>query len=475
MKNSITKNYIYNLVYQILLIILPIITTPYLARTIGPNGTGIYSYTISIVTYFILFGSLGIAMYGQREIAFNHKNKENRTRVFVSVFLLRVITMSISMIMFYFLFARTGEYSTYYKILLLEMFANVIDISWFYQGMEEFKKTATRNIIVKLLSVICIFIFVKTPNDVGKYLGIYVGTTLFGNLVLWFGLRKYISKIQFKNLNILKHLRETIALFIPQIAIQVYTVLDKTMIGAISNNMTEVGYYEQSQKIIKILLTLITALGTVMMPRIAKLYADGDKEEIKKYMYKTFQFVFMLAFPLVLGIISISKKFVPVFFGQGYNPVVNLLNITSLIIIFIGFSNVTGSQYLLSIKRQKEFTISVICGAITNVILNSILIPNFKSLGACIGTVVAEGVVTAVQLYFVRKEFSIMKILKCSIKYCVAAICMFAVSFSIGLFIKSNIYSILVQVALGATIYFMILLITKDSLIVDIKSRILHK
>ena len=475
MKNSITKNYLYNLVYQILLIILPIITTPYLARTIGPHGTGIYSYTISIVTYFILFGSLGIAMYGQREIAFNHKNKENRTRVFTSVFLLRVITMSVSMILFYFMLARTGEYSTYYKILLLEMFANVIDISWFYQGMEEFKKTATRNIIVKLLSVICIFIFVKTPNDVGKYLGIYVGTTLFGNLVLWFGLRKYISKIQFKNLNILKHLRETIALFIPQIAIQVYTVLDKTMIGAITNNMTEVGYYEQSQKIIKILLTLITALGTVMMPRIAKLYADGDKEEIKKYMYKTFRFVFMLAFPLVLGIISISEKFVPIFFGQGYDPVVNLLNITSLIIIFIGFSNVTGSQYLLSIKRQKEFTISVICGAITNVILNSILIPNFKSLGACIGTVVAECIVAVIQLYYVRKQFGIIKILKSSTKYLIGAICMFVVSFLVGITIKSNIYALVIQILSGAIVYFVFLLIAKDSIIIELKNRILHK
>lgn len=473
MKKSIAKNYLYNLTYQILVIILPIITAPYLARTLGPEGTGTYSYTISIVTYFILFGSLGIAMYGQREIAFHQEDKKEKANIFFGIFILRCITMIISMIAFYFIFARTGEYSTYYKILLLEMFANIIDISWFYQGIEEFKKTATRNIIVKLLSVVCIFIFIKNPNDVAKYLGIYVGTTLLGNLALWINIKKYIGKIKFENLNLKKHLKSTIALFIPQIAIQVYTVLDKTMIGAILNDMTEVGYYEQSQKIIKILLTIITSLGTVMMPRIAKCYADGKKEEIKEYMYKTFRFVFMLAFPLVFGIISVSKDFVPMFFGDGYEPVVQLINITSLIILFIGFSNVTGSQYLLATKKQKEFTISVICGAVVNAVLNYILISKFKALGACIGTVIAEFTVTCVQIYFVRNDFSILKILKSLLKYLVSSLCMFAISIIIGNVIDSKIISICVQAITGVTIYFGILCITKDSMMQELKRKIL--
>lgn len=473
MKKSIAKNYLYNLTYQILVIILPIITAPYLARTLGPEGTGTYSYTISIVTYFILFGSLGIAMYGQREIAFHQEDKKEKANIFFGIFILRCITMIISMIAFYFIFARKGEYSTYYKILLLEMFANIIDISWFYQGIEEFKKTATRNIIVKLLSVVCIFIFIKNPNDVAKYLGIYVGTTLLGNLALWINIKKYIGKIKFENLNLKKHLKSTIALFIPQIAIQVYTVLDKTMIGAILNDMTEVGYYEQSQKIIKILLTIITSLGTVMMPRIAKCYADGKKEEIKEYMYKTFRFVFMLAFPLVFGIISVSKDFVPMFFGDGYEPVVQLINITSLIILFIGFSNVTGSQYLLATKKQKEFTISVICGAVVNAVLNYILISKFKALGACIGTVIAEFTVTCVQIYFVRNDFSILKILKSLLKYLVSSLCMFAISIIIGNVIDSKIISICVQAITGVTIYFGILCITKDSMMQELKRKIL--
>ncbi|MBE5805351.1 MAG: flippase [Clostridiales bacterium] len=471
MKKSIASNYLYNLAYQILVIMLPIITTPYLARTLGPEGTGTYSYTISIVTYFILFGSLGIAMYGQREIAFYQDNKKKKTNIFISIVILRSLTMSISMIIFYYIFARTGEFSIYYRILLLEMLANIIDISWFYQGIEEFKKTACRNIFVKLLSVVCIFIFIKGPNDIYKYISIYVATTLLGNLALWINIKNYIDKISFKNLNLKRHLKSTIVLFIPQIAIQIYTVLDKTMIGAILNDMTEVGYYEQSQKIIKILLTIITSLGTVMMPRVAKCYAEGKSDEIKEYMYKTFRFVFFLAFPMIFGIVSVSKDFIPLFLGEGYEPVIKLTNISSIIILFIGFSNVTGTQYLLATKKQKEFTISVIFGAIVNAILNYILIPKFKSLGACIGTIFAELIVSVVQVYFIRKDFNINKIFKSALVYIVYSIIVFVVSCFISNIISSTIVSICVQIIISSIVYLGILYVKKDIILQIIKNR----
>lgn len=383
MNKSITKNYIYNLIYQILIILMPIITTPYLARTLGAESTGVYSYTISIVTYFILFGSLGLAMYGQREIAFLQDDVKKRSKVFYELLLLRFITMTISMILFYFIYGRQGEYSIYYRILLIEMIANALDISWFFQGIENFKKTAIRNIIIKIISVICIFHFIKVPSDISKYLFIYVLTTLLGNVSLWIDIQKYIVKVPLKSLEILKQIRPTLALFVPQIAIQVYTVLDKTMIGSITNNMSEVGFYEQTQKIVKILLTIITSLGTVMMPRIAKCYVDGNVEQIKSYMYKTFKFVYMLAFPLIFGLIAVTDRFVPLFFGQGYDEVKILMKVLCFIILFIGMSNVIGSQYLISTKKQKQFTISVVCGAIVNLIFNLILIRQYQALRCC--------------------------------------------------------------------------------------------
>lgn len=471
MNKSITKNYIYNLVYQILIIIMPIITTPYLARTLGAEGTGIYSYTISIVTYFILFGSLGLALYGQREIAFVQDDVKKRSKIFFELVILRFFTMSISMILFYFTFGRNGEYALYYKILLLEMFANCIDISWFFQGIENFKKTATRNIVVKILSVISIFIFIKNENDVAKYLLIYVLTTFLGNASLWIGIKKYITKVNFKELKIFSQLKPTIQLFIPQIAIQVYTVLDKTMIGGMTGDMAEVGYYEQTQKIVKILLTVITSLGTVMMPRIAKCFAEGEIKQIKNYMNKSFQFVYMLAFPLVFGIIAVSDNFVPLFFGQGYEKVKILMKIMSFIILFIGLSNIIGSQYLLSTKNQKQYTTSVVCGAIVNVIFNFILIRFYKSIGAVIATVIAECVVTSVQFFFIRKEFNILKIIKLSKNYLISALIMFAITIIIDILIESNLLGIIIQVVFGGILYFTVLLLKKDALLIELKQK----
>ena len=368
-----------------------------------------------------------------------------------------------------------GDYALYYRILLLEMFANCIDISWFYQGLENFKKTALRNIVVKLISVVSIFIFIKNENDVAKYLLIYVLTTLLGNASLWLGIKKYIVKIKIKDLHILKQLKPTVYLFIPQIAIQVYTVLDKTMIGTITNNMSEVGYYEQTQKIIKILMTIITSLGTVMMPRIAKCYAEGAQDKIKEYMKNTFRFVYLLAFPMIFGIIAVSNSFVPFFFGDGYEKVKLLMKVMSPIILFIGLSNVTGTQYLLSTKKQKQFTISVICGASINAILNLILINKFDALGAVIATVIAEFTVTAVQIYYVKNDFNVKEIIKSAKNYILSSLLMLLLCFIIGRFIQNNKVSIIVQVLLGAITYVTSLLILKDKFVFDFFNRVKNR
>ena len=198
MKKSIAKNYIYNLIYQLLTILLPLITTPYLSRVLGAEPIGIYGYTISIVTYFILFGSLGIAMYGQREIAYKQNDKKSRTKIFLEIIIVRTISLMFSMTLFYIIFGRTGEYAIYYKILLVEMLANVFDISWFFQGLEEFDKTVTRNMIVKSISLILIFALVKQPSDLWKYFAIFVGSELLGNMSLWLYLPKYIEKTKIK-------------------------------------------------------------------------------------------------------------------------------------------------------------------------------------------------------------------------------------------------------------------------------------
>ena len=474
-KKSLLKNYIYNLIYQVLVLILPLVTTPYISRVLGAENIGIYSYTLSIVTYFILFGSLGVALYGQREIAYYQKDKKKYSIIFWEIVILRAITMTISLVLFYLIFVNGNQYQIYYKILILELIGNCIDISWFFQGLEEFKKTVIRNMIIKLISVISIFTFVKSQNDLKIYFWIYVLSTSIGNASLWLYLPKFLTKVKIKELHLFRHLKPTLGLFIPQIAVQVYTVLDRTMIGAIISDKSEVGFYDQSQKIIKLLMTIITSLGTVMLPRIANTFASGEKEKINNYMKRSFNMVFLLAFPMIFGIISVSKAFVPIFFGEGYDKVAILMNVISPIILFIGLSNVTGTQYLLPTKRQKEYTISVIVGAIVNFIMNACLIGKYGAVGASIGTVIAEFTVTAVQLYFVRNDFDFKQIIKISKNYVISSIAMFIVCIIIGSVVKSNMISIIIQVIFGVGIYGVCLLALKDEFVNSIIKKVIHK
>ena len=359
-----------------------------------------------------------------------------------------------------------------YIIKLLELIASAFDISWYFQGLEEFKKTVIRNIIVKLISVICIFLFVKESSDLFIYFVIYVFSNFIGNISLWPYLPKYITKVNIKKLDIKRHIKPTLVLFLPQIATQIYTVLDKTMIGVFISDKSEVGFYEQAQKIVKLLIALVTSLGTVMMPRIANFYALGKSKLLKEYILKSMHFIQMLSIPLMFGIISISKKFVSVFYGNGYDKVIILLIIISPIVIALGLSNLIGIQFLLPTKQQKKFTISVIVGAITNFCLNLILIPKFKSVGACIATVFAEFFVVFSQLIMVKNDIKIMDILFASYKYFISAIIMFICSIVIGYFINNNVISIVVQILFSFIVYFSLLTLFKEKMVFEVINKI---
>lgn len=471
-KKSITKNYMYNLIYQVLVLISPLITIPYISRVLGAENIGIYSYTLSITAYFILFGALGMSLYAQREIAYNQDNPPKYSLIFWEMVLLRIITMSISILIYYFTIIKYGTYQLYYKILILEILGNCIDITWFFQGLEEFKKIVKRNIIIKLISITCTFALVKTSNDLVIYFIIYVLTLLIGNLSLWLYLPKFLVRIDIRKINILRHLKQTISLFVPQVAVQVYTILDKTMVGTIVQEKAEVGYYDQSQKIIKIALSVVTSLGTVMLPRIANNYIKNEKEAVRVYMEKSFNLIFLLSFPMMFGVLAVSGRFVPVFFGQGYDRVIILMNIISPIFILIGLSNVIGAQYLLPTKRQKEYTISVVSGAILNFVANMCLIWKLKAVGASIGTVIAEIAVTSVQLYFVRKDFKIKDLIKMSKNYIISSVIMFGVCCVTGMIIKDNLIATVLEVLIGIITYFACLIILKEEFIGEILDKL---
>lgn len=472
---SVTKNYIYNLMYQLLVIVLPILTTPYLARVLGPKNIGIYSYVLSISAVFIFLGSLGVTLYAQREIAYNQNDREKYSIIFWEIFTLRLITMLVSIVVFYLIFIfRKNEYTFYFIILLFEIFSNIFDISWFFQGLEDFKKTVTRNIVVKLISVLLIFIFVRDINDLNNYFYIYIFSVFVSNLSLWFYLPKTLNKISIRKLNIKKHLKDITLLFIPQIAIEIYTVLDRTMLGYIILDKSEVGFYDQSQKIIKLLLSLVTSLGIVMLTRIANNYSHGEHKKIKQYIFKSFNVVLFLSIPMILGLISVSDSFVPIFFGDGYDKVSIIMKVISPILLTIGISNTIGVQFLLATGRQREYTISVILGAIVNLCMNVLFIPKLGAIGAAIGTVVAEFSVTVVQLFFVRKKIKLIELIKLMKNYVIAGILMYLCCLIPEYLFESNYLLIISKVIIGVCCYTFVLFLLKDKFIFEIKDRILN-
>lgn len=476
MAKSLKKNYIYNVIYQILLLVVPLITTPYVSRVLSVDGIGLYSYANSIVSYFVLVATLGTTTFGQRQISYNHDNKEELSRAFWELFIFRTLTSAFTLAVYFVIFTIVyQENQLIYLIFSLNIINVIFDISWFFQGLEEFGKTVLRNIIFKILSVVAIFVFVRTQNDLWLYVLFMIAFTVLGNLTMWLYLPKYLCKV--KGIRPFRDTKSIIQFFIPTVATQIYTVLDKSMIGWFTDGTTENGYYEQAEKISKIALAVVTSLGTVMIPRISKVFKDGNIEKVRYYLYKSYRFVWMLSIPIMFGLVAISDIFVPVFLGDGYEKCEILIPIFSLLTIIIGLSNVNGMQLFVPTGRQNILTLTVVVGAIVNIIFNLILIPLFASIGACIASVIAEFCVTLVGFIYikVKDKMPISPIFKSSIKYWIAGTVMFGALIGLKFVLDSNIIGLVISIISGILIYFILLFIMKDSFLYEICRKALHR
>ncbi len=461
-RKNVKLNYIYNVSYQILLLAAPLLTAPYLSRVLEPDGVGTASYVESIVAYFTLFATMGISTYGQREISYVQDDTEKRSQVFWNTKVLGFCTSAVAAAVYVAFAALKQELSTLYLILSLNLAAVFFDITWFFQGMEEFGKTVTRNAAFKLLQLAYIFLFVKTKEDLPLYvMGLGLFTTL-GNLSLWAYLPRYVRRVKLSELHPFRDVKVVWSLFIPTIAVQIYTVLDKTMIGMITGSSFENGYYEQAIKISKMLMSVVTALGTVMVPRVGSLFGKGEAFEVRRLMYRSYRFVWFLGIPLCFGVIMAAGNFVPWFFGPGYEKVIPLLQILSLLILAIGINNVTGVQYFIPTKRQNLFTLTVIIGACTNFVLNMILIRWIQSAGAAIASVAAETVIAVVQLVIVRKELPPGKVLSEGVHYFIAGAVMVLVLLPLCRRLSPSVLHTAMIVACGAATYFLTLLVERD-------------
>lgn len=446
------KNFIYNVVYQIFIFLIPLISTPYISRTLGVENVGIYSYTYSIVYYFMLCSLIGINNYGARNIAKNSNNQENMSENFSNIYCLQAILTIIMLIIYYiFIFFI---YMDNLKIMIIQsifLFSVLLDINWFFFGIEKFKVTISRNIIIKVLSLVMLFIFVKTNNDLWKYALLMSTSSLISQAYLWLYIKKYIKFRKPSPKKVVNHLKPCLILFIPIIAYSVYRVMDKTMIGIFSNTI-ELGNYESAEKIINIPISFITALGTVMLPHMSKA---SDKEYKEKIM-DTFRLTFFFIIPMVFGIFLVSSDFSTVFFGKEFELTGNIIKMLIPTVIFTSIANVIRTSYLIPKEQDKIYIYSTIIGAVVNLIFNLIFIKKYGALGACIGTIVAEFSVMFYQMLCTRRFINYKTVIKIFLEYICKCIGVAFIIISIGYMIKNIYLKLLLQIFTAILFYLFI-------------------
>ena len=395
---KVIKNYLYNLSYQILTIILPIITVPYVTRIFTSEDLGNYGFYNSIVSYFSLFAMLGIGVYGTKQIAAASDVSSTFWNIYVIQLIASILAMAVYIIAIFSIPQMGGIIPL---IVGITLFAKMIDISWLFSGKEDFKKITIRNIVVRLIGVISIFTFVKSSDDLYLYVFLIVIFDFLGQLVMWVPARKFIKRPSFNTNTIKKNLHPIVLLFLPQVAISLYAILDRTLLGLLGS-YSDVGVYEQGQKLTSILLTVVSSLGAVMLPRVANLLSERRDQEAQNMVKFSFILYNLIIFPMMFGLVAINEVFVKLFLGQNFQDVKYVLYVLVFNIMFVGWTNILGFQVLVVRNKNKEFMLSTTIPAFVSVAVNIAVIPFFGYIGASITSVVVEILVFAIQWYYSR-------------------------------------------------------------------------
>lgn len=452
-----------------LIVIMPLIVTPYTTRVIGINKLTINTNTTNLVQWFVLFGIMGINIYGNREIARVRDDSTKLSKTFFEIFAMQVFSMLIASLAFFFYIYIIGDqYQTILLIQSISLLSVAFDITWFFYGVEDFKSASIRNMIVKIIGVVLIFMLVKGPNDLFIFVLINTCTGVLGQIIMWLQLKQYIHFVPISLKGIIQHIKPNIALFIPQIAISVYSILDITMLRILGPVYVETNLYEQTQKFVKMFLFFITSIGTVMLPRVSNVHSKGDRVAVNNYLNKTLRLALYLSIPMIFGISAMIQNFVDWFLPESYQIVGLLIQCTSPIILFISLSNVFGTQFLVPTGNTKPYTLSVVVGAIVNFLINWTLIPTYGVFGAIIGSVVAELSVTLVQYFYVKNRIDFDFKVKELIIVFIASLIMFIPTHYIGVFLGANFFVNLLQISAGILTYFLILFLFKAQLLKEI-------
>lgn len=452
-ENRLISNAVYQTLYQILATVTPLITSPYISRELGATNLGIFSYSNSIVTYFTLFAMLGVVNYGTRTIAQCNKTREELTGTFWSIFAMQALTTLLALLVYivYIVMAdaQMRVVAIVQGMLILACFA---DVNWFFFGLEDFKLTVTRNIIIKLATVAAILLFVKNGHSpLVMYAAIMAVGTLLANLAVLPFMRKYIGFRIPTLKEISVHIGPNIKLFIPLLASSVFHVMDKTMLGSMAA-YEESGYYYNADKLVNIPISILKGLGTVFLPRVTAVFKK-DKAEGFRFLGGSFKLNMALSYLLAFGIAGCANEFIPVFFGEGYDSCVGLTIVFAPVLVIKSVSMFYQMQYLVPTGREKVYITATFLGAAFNAVANMLLIPWLGAMGAVLGTLIAEVVVMLVQIIGTWKDIPTLRWVLGTVPYCLMGCVTVLVMRLVAGLSLGSIWVLVLEVCAGGTTF----------------------
>ena len=476
MAQSVKVNYILNLINTGTQMLFPLITFPYVCRVIEADGIGQINFFQSIISYISLFTCLGIPMYAIREIARDRSDVLQMNRTAMEILLLHSMLTLVGYAIVAILCLTVPQIQVnipLFLILSLTIFFTAIGCEWFYQGIEDFKYITIRGLIIKTVSVVLLFIFVKSKTDL-LYYGCYtVFGVLGGNIFNFFRLRKYIHRenIIFSELHIKRHVKPVLKVFSFSVVTSIYLQLNTVLLGFLKNALA-VGYFAAATKVMQMLLTMSACLGSVMMPRASHLIAENKEDEFNRLIQKSYDFTLAIALPMTIGLIFCAPSLITALCGVKFEHSILPSQIIAPIILMVAISNVFGIQVLFPKGKINIVTLCCGIGAVADLILNLCLIPFFSYIGTSIAYLGAE-VVTTVSMYFIgRKYIPIIYFKKSHLTYALGCIVMAFALYGLSLLQLPTLTILLLQGCCGVLAYFIILCICKDEMLVQILLKI---
>lgn len=454
MKN-VTKNFFYQAIFQLTKILIPIITVPIVSQALGPRGVGIYNFTFSVAQYFVLVAGLGITLYGNRQIALAAAKQEDLSEKFGEIFTLKALFTGACLLVYFSLVLAFFPHKLYYLAQSLTIIAVLVDVSWFFMGIEDFKKTSLSNLAVQVVTFLLIVLFVNDQSDALLYTVIQASGIFLSQLLVWVFLKRYLV---FKPVSLKKswqHLAGATLFFIPQMAILLYTNLNKTLLGLMVGE-SAVGYYANSIQLIDVFITVITTLDVVLLPHMSGLFAKNHRQKIVGLMGTTIHLQLFFSIPIMFGMLTVYDKLVPWFFGRQFLFIEKVIPwIVGLIVIkSLGIS--ISRQYLMPVGKVGEYNKSVVIGALINIGGNVVLLPSLGFWGVIISMLVAECFVTLTRAYsFVKTtQFSFQK--SWISLYLLAGLVMCVVTRLVTQNMAASLLTNLIQVLIAAPIYLLL-------------------